>query len=75
MILRIAPHLVGDYRSAPEVSFDIAYKPAHLGWITKDRSVIGHIGSPHLATPEKGEILFDVFSQDIVRLLQEVARG
>lgn len=74
MILRIAPQLVGDYRAAPEVSFDQAYKPAHLGWITKDRSAIGHIGSPHLATAEKGEILFDVFSQDLVRLLHDLVR-
>ncbi len=72
MILRIAPHLVGDYQSAPEVSFDQQYSPAHLGWITKDRSTIGHIGSPHLASAEKGEILFDVFAGTLVKLLREI---
>jgi creatinine amidohydrolase len=72
MILRIAPHLVGDYKSAPEVSFEQEYAPAHLAWITKDRSTIGHIGSPHLASPEKGEILFDAFAATLVKLLEEV---
>ncbi len=73
MILRIAPHLVGDYKAAPEVSFGQEYSPAHLAWITKDRSTIGHIGSPHLATPEKGEVLFNVFAGTLVKLLEEVA--
>ncbi|MCC6509996.1 MAG: creatininase family protein [Pirellulaceae bacterium] len=73
MILRLAPHLVGDYKSAPEISFGQPYAPAHMGWITKDRSTIGHIGSPHLATPEKGEVLFDVFSKDLVKLIELIA--
>ena len=75
MILRIAPHLVGDYRNAPEISFGQEYAPAHLAWITKDRSTIGHIGSPHLATAEKGEVLFEVFAGTLVKLLEEVARS
>lgn len=69
MILRIRPELVGDYQSAPEVAFDQAYAPAHLAWITKDRSSIGHIGSPHLASAEKGELLFQLFSQDVVKFM------
>ncbi len=73
MILRLAPHLVGDYRSAPEVSFEQPFEPAHLAWITKDRSTIGHIGSPHLASSEKGEILFRVFSEKLVELLRRIA--
>lgn len=72
MILRLAPHLVGDYLSAPEVSFDQPYAPAHLAWITKDRSAVGHIGSPHLATADKGELLFELFSKDLIKLLQEM---
>ena len=72
MILRLAPHLVGDYRGAAEVAFEQEYAPAHLAWITKDRSSVGHIGSPHLATAEKGEVLFEAFSQDIVKLLQQL---
>ena len=72
MILRLAPHLVGDYRAAAEVAFEQEYAPAHLAWITKDRSTVGHIGSPHLATAEKGEVLFEAFSQDIVKLLQRL---
>ena len=70
MILRLATHLVGDFRNAPEVSFEQQYAPAHLAWITKDRSAIGHIGSPHLASAEKGETLFNVFAADIVKLLK-----
>lgn len=73
MILRIAPQLVGDYRSAPEIAFGQEYAPAHLAWITKDRSTIGHIGSPALATPEKGEILFEVFAGTLVKLLEEIS--
>lgn len=73
MILRLAPELVGDYRAAPEVSFAQPHAPAHLGWITKDRSSIGHIGSPHLATAEKGELLFEIFAKDVVHLLDEIA--
>lgn len=72
MILRLAPHLVGDYGSAPEVTFEQEFSPAHLAWITKDRSSLGHIGSPHLATAEKGEVLFEAFSHDIVKLLQQM---
>lgn len=72
MILRLAPHLAGDYRSAPEVSFEQPFAPAHLAWITKDRSTIGHIGSPHLATAEKGETLFDVFSRDVAGLIAQM---
>ena len=75
MILRIAPHLVGDYRSAADVPFDQEFAPAYLGWITKDRSSVGHIGSPSLATAEKGEVLFDVFASDLVKLLQEIGRA
>ncbi len=72
MMLRLAPHLVGDYKSASEVSFDQPYAPAHLAWITRDRSKIGHIGSPQLATAEKGETLFRVFSNDLVQMLRKV---
>jgi creatinine amidohydrolase len=73
MILRLAPQLVGDYRNAAAVPFDLGFAPAVArGWITKDRSKPGHIGSPHLATPEKGEALFRVFAEDVVGLLERV---
>ena len=72
MILRLAPHLVGDYRSAEPVEPGTAFAPAARGWITRDRSGPGHIGWPHLASAEKGEHLFRLFSADVVALMERV---
>lgn len=72
MVLRIRPDLVGDYRNLAPVPFGRAFAPAQRAWITKDRSEPGHIGQPHLATAEKGEILFQAFARDVVALLQRV---
>jgi creatinine amidohydrolase len=74
MMLRLAPTLVGDYRAAAPVAPGSSFSPANRGWVTQDRSVAGHIGSPHLATAEKGERLFTAFAADIVGLLDRVAR-
>lgn len=73
MILRIAPHLVGDYRAAESVPTGDPFAPASRGWITKDRSVQGHIGEPNRASAEKGEILFNRFSQDVAAFLKRAA--
>lgn len=72
MMLRIAPHLVGDLTKVETVEFGVPFEPANRGWITKDRSAPGHIGDPRHATAEKGETLFRVFSDDVVRLLERV---
>lgn len=72
MILRIAPHLVGDLSKVEPVEFGSAFEPASRGWITKDRTEQGHIGDPRHATAEKGETLFRVFSDDVVKLLERV---
>ena len=72
MMLRINPHLVGDLTKVEAVEFGSAFEPATRGWITKDRTVAGHIGDPRHATAEKGETLFRVFSDDVVRLLERV---
>ena len=48
------------------------FGPAHRAWITKDRSEPGHIGQPHLASAEKGEILLRAFTSDVVALLERV---
>jgi creatinine amidohydrolase len=72
MILRIAPHLVGDLSKVEPVEFGSAFEPASRGWITKDRTEPGHIGDPRHATAEKGETLFRVFSDDVVKLLERV---
>ena len=72
MMLRIAPHLVRDHQNVPEVPFGVAFAPAHRAWITKDRTAPGHIGNPRLATAEKGETIFRVFSADVVKFLERV---
>lgn len=74
MILRLAPNLVGDYKSAKPVDPGSAFSPASRGWITKDRTVAGHIGFPHLASAEKGEALFRIFSDDVAAFLERVAK-
>jgi creatinine amidohydrolase len=73
MMLRIAPHLVGDLQSVDAVSPGMVLEPASHGWITKDRSAAGHIGNPRHATAEKGEVLYRVFSDDVVAFLERVA--
>jgi creatinine amidohydrolase len=72
MMLRLAPNLVGDYRDVKPVEFGKGFEPASRGWITKDRTTPGHIGSPHLATAEKGEALFNVFTHGVVLLLERM---
>jgi creatinine amidohydrolase len=70
MMLRIRPELVGDYKAAKEVAQADPYEPANRGWITKDRSEVGHIGQPAHATAEKGELLFSLFAADVTRYLE-----
>ena len=74
MILRLAPHLVGDVKPLETVGHGGAFEPAFRGWTTKDRTACGHIGAPQLATAEKGEALFRVFTDDVVRFLEQVIR-
>jgi len=72
MMLRIAPHLVGDLSKVEPVEFGVPFEPAYRGWITNDRSQPGHIGDPRSATAEKGETLFRVFSDDLVKMFERV---
>ena len=72
MMLRIAPHLVGDLTKVEPVPMEQIFPQASLGWITKDRSLVGHIGDARHATAEKGETLFSVFTDDVVQFLQSV---
>ena len=74
MILRLAPHLVGDYQKAPVVDPGTPFTPATRGWITRERTSPGHIGQPHVASAAKGEHLFKVFATDVVALLERVIR-
>ncbi len=72
MILRLSPHLVGDIRSIDPVPQAAPFAPASRGWITRERSEVGHIGDPRIATAEKGEALFRIFSRDAVAFLERV---
>lgn len=74
MMLRLAPHLDGDHRTAAAVEPVTPFTPVNRGWIIRERSSPGHIGSPHLASAEKGEHLFSVFAADFVALLEQVVR-
>jgi creatinine amidohydrolase len=69
MMLRIAPQLVGDYASLEAIEPGNPFLPATRGWITKDRSTVGHIGWPQLASVEKGEHLIRSFAQNVQAML------
>ncbi len=72
MILALAPRLVGDYKNAAPVDPRGPFDPVHRAWTTRDRSVAGHIGNPRVATAAKGETLLNVFTADVVTLLNRV---
>ncbi len=72
MMLRIAPHLVGDLSKVQPVEFGNPFEPASRAWITKDRTESGHIGDPRGATAERGEILFSRFAADVIAMLERV---
>jgi creatinine amidohydrolase len=72
MMLRIAPHLVGDLAKVEPMEFGNPFEPASRAWITKDRTQTGHIGDPRGATAEKGELLFSRFAADVVAMLERV---
>jgi creatinine amidohydrolase len=71
MILRLAPHLVGDITDLPVIDSGNSFEPASRAWITRDRTAPGHIGHPGEATPEKGEALFQAFTAGAVALLDK----
>ena len=72
MILKLAPHLVKDITKLETIPFGFAFEPAYRGWVTKDRSAPGHIGSPQAANAEKGEYLFQTFSNGVCQFLDQV---
>ena len=72
MILRLAPHLVGNLTLSEAVPFGNPFEPARRGWVTQDRTVPGHIGDPRAASAEKGEYLFETFAAGAVSLLERV---
>ena len=74
MMLRLAPNLVGDYQQTPPIEAGGSFEPAARGWITRERTGDGHIGQPHVASPEKGEALFRSFATDLVAFIERVIR-
>ena len=74
MILRLAPHLVGSISRLETVPFGNAFEPANRAWVTQQRTAPGHIGSPQHATADKGEYLFNHFSNGVVSLLERVLK-
>jgi creatinine amidohydrolase len=75
MMLHLAPALVGDLSQVAAVSPRMPFAPATQGWITLERSAPGHIGEPRAATAAKGQLLFRLFSQDVVAFLERVIRS
>ncbi len=73
MILALQPRLVGNYQAAAAVDPAGPFDPAQRAWTTKDRTSIGHIGNPRVATASKGEAILATFTADVVRLLERVA--
>ena len=65
---------VGDLKKVKPVPFGNPFEPAARGWIMGDRSVPGHIGDPRHASAEKGEALFQVFTDGAVSLLERVLK-
>ena len=73
MMLRLAPHLVKTpLHDLPSVPFGNAFEPAFRGWITRDRTAPGYIGTPAVASRDKGEILFERFTDDATAMLRRV---
>ena len=75
MIQHVKPQLVaGGVTHLQTEPFGFGFGNAYRGWITKDRTKTGHIGSPQHATAEKGEQLFSSFSGGVQRFLCQVAQ-
>ena len=72
MLRMIQPHLVGDYVTEMDVEWGRAFAPANRAWVTPNRTSLGNIGYPQIASAEKGETLFRVFAAGVVALLERV---
>lgn len=72
MILRLNPDLVKDHQSTEDVDIGNPFLPAARAWIIPDRTATGHIGAASAATAEKGEQLFQAFSEGVVSMIRRV---
>lgn len=74
MVMRLRPELIrGDIGQLQHVPMQLPFDPAYRGWISKDRTDVGHMGDPRHATPDKGETLLRLYSSDVVAFLNRVA--
>jgi creatinine amidohydrolase len=72
MILRLNPKLVHDHTKVASIPNSYGFGKAYRGWTTKDRTAPGHIGTPAVASAEKGEVLFETFANGICGFLDQV---
>jgi creatinine amidohydrolase len=72
MIQAIRPDLVGPIENLEDVPVEFGFEPAYRGWITDDRTVMGHMGKPKHATPEKGEHLLNAYSEGVADFLLKI---
>ena len=56
------------------VSCQMPFEPASQAGSRKSEATPGHIGDPRQATAAKGDLLFRLFSQDVVTFLERVIR-
>jgi creatinine amidohydrolase len=72
MMLRLAPHLVKDHANVPPQKPGNPFEPSYRGWVMPDRSKHGHIGDPTQASAEKGEALFQAFTDGAVGIINRM---
>lgn len=73
MFLALNPGLVGPFAELKDVPVGYEFEPAYRGWITEDRSRLGHMGSPRHASASKGEHLLDCYAKGVSCFLKKVA--
>src|SRR5207244_12751154 len=73
IIMALHPKLVGPIADLPDVPVNFGFEPAYRGWISDDRTKMGHMGAPRHANPEKGEHLFRSYAEGVAAFLQKVA--
>lgn len=73
MMLAIDPAYVGNYEAAEPVDPGLGFAPATRAWRTAQRTSVGHIGWPNLASTEKGEALLASFAAGVVRMVERMA--
>lgn len=82
LIMAIAPDTVNTQRIVDETpdqmfeddQFISLYGPINIGWATKDVSKSGVIGTPSLATPEKGEKFLNYAVEKLAAIVSEILR-